>query len=81
MCIVYYNILDSMTFNSMGHCTWCTWMDLCDLLCDSIYVKIKIMQCINGCKYGKSKILKGKKKYFYVSRYTRDYKNMTLNFE
>lgn len=101
MRVVYYNILDSMAFNSVGHCTWYTWMDLCNLLCDSIYVEVKIMQWIqvctlpktngeylcklcNGkriiCKYGKSKILKGKKKYFYESRYTGDYRRDDVEF-
>lgn len=49
MRVVYYNILDSMAFNSVGHCTWYTWMDLCNLLCDPIYVEVKIMQWIQVC--------------------------------
>lgn len=47
MRVVYYNILDNVAFNSVGHCTWHTWMDLCNLLCDPIYVEVKIMQWIS----------------------------------
>lgn len=47
MRVVYYNILDNVAFNSVGHCTWYTWMDLCNLLCNPIYVEIKIMQWIS----------------------------------